>query len=82
MLRFRDRGFILISLFILLFLGVSNAYAYLDPGTGSLIVQVLIASAVSALFAIKIFWKRLTAFFRKVFHKETAGPSEDGHEKA
>ncbi len=82
MLQFRDRGFILISLFGLLFLGVFNAYAYLDPGTGSLIVQVLIASAVSALFAIKIFWKRLTALFRRIFHREAAGRSEDSQGKA
>ena len=44
-----------------------EALAYLDPGTGSYIVQIAIASAVSALFAIKIFWKRLKDKFHDIF---------------
>ena len=31
-----------------------NIRAYIDPGTGSLIIQVLIASFVGALFIIKV----------------------------
>ena len=46
-----------------------KAYAYLDPGTGSYIVQIAIASAVSALFAIKIFWKRLKDTFHEIFRR-------------
>ena len=46
------------------------AYAYLDPGTGSYIFQILIAGLVGGLFAIKIFWKRIKAFLKKIFSKE------------
>ena len=35
-----------------------NAYAYLDPGTGSYIFQMIAAAVLSSLLAIKIFWKR------------------------
>ena len=37
--------------------------AYLDPGTGSMIVQVIIAAITGVLFAIKVFWGRITTFF-------------------
>ena len=32
-----------------------NIHAYIDPGTGSLIIQILIASFVGGLFLIKVF---------------------------
>jgi len=41
------------------FLAASNqAWAYLDPGTGAIIVQALVASAATGLFVIrsKIAW--------------------------
>ena len=52
------------SLLILLLYGVftSPAHAYLDPGTGSLVVQALIAGLAGSLLAIKMFWKNITGF--------------------
>lgn len=41
----------------------NNAYAYLDPGTGSFLLQILIAGLVGAFFSIKIFWQRIKNFF-------------------
>lgn len=43
--------------------------AYLDPGTGSLIFQLLIASLVAGGFAIKIFWHQTKAFLARLFTK-------------
>ena len=42
-----------------------DAKAYLDPGTGSYIVQILIAAVVGGLFAVKMFWHRIKNFFSK-----------------
>jgi hypothetical protein len=42
-----------------------NVYAYLDPGSGSLVFQVILASLLGVLFSIKTFWKRIISFFRK-----------------
>lgn len=39
------------------------AYAYLDPGTGSMILQALIAGLMGALVTIKIYWARIKSFF-------------------
>lgn len=41
------------------------AYAYLDPGTGSMIVQALIAAFAAVSVSVGIFWKRLKAFFER-----------------
>jgi hypothetical protein len=41
-----------------------SSFAYLDPGAGSFAFQFLIAAGMAALFAIKMFWARIKAFFR------------------
>lgn len=41
------------------------ASAYLDPGTGSLVLQMLIAGALTAAASIKIFWAQLKEFVRR-----------------
>ena len=37
---------------------------YIDPGTGSLVIQMVIGFVVGGLVAAKVFWKRLIGFFR------------------
>lgn len=51
-------------LLIMLFI-TKPAYAYLDPGTGSFVIQVLIAFAVGAGAIVKLYWKKITAAFHK-----------------
>lgn len=41
----------------------SQAHAYLDPGTGSIILQATIAAVASSLFAIKMYWFKLKEMF-------------------
>lgn len=43
-----------------------NAYAYLDPGTGGLIIQALIASLVG----IGVFFKKIKNKFLRLFKKK------------
>ncbi|QDP02077.1 hypothetical protein [Thalassotalea sp. PS06] len=50
-----------ISLILLSF----PSYAYLDPGTGSIIIQGIIASIALGLATMKMWWHRFTGFFRK-----------------
>ena len=45
------------------------AYAYLDPGTGSIIIQSLIAALAAGFYIIKMYWYRLKTVFG--FNKET-----------
>ena len=55
----------------------SNANAYIDPGTGSLLVQGLIASVAAGLYTIKLYWYKIKKF---IFHSEDkldVNPDED-----
>ena len=46
---------------------IRDAFAYLDPGTGSYILQMVIAAALGGLLTIKIFWARIKRFFGRLF---------------
>ena len=37
--------------------------AYLDPGTGSMILQVIIGCIVGAAYAIKSYWYKILSWF-------------------
>lgn len=39
------------------------AFAYLDPGSGSLILQILIGAVAGAFFAVKAYWIKIKSFF-------------------
>jgi len=38
--------------------------AYLDPGTGSMLVQILVGGVAAAAVAIKLYWYRLLRLLR------------------
>jgi hypothetical protein len=62
-----------ITLFVA-FLAVQRpAFAYLDPGTGSIIVQGIIAAAVGAMVTIRLYWSRIKALF-------SSKPHDDGED--
>ncbi len=56
---------LLTALILIFVFGVftPTAHAYLDPGTGSIIVQAIIAGLAGSLLALKMFWTRITGFF-------------------
>ena len=60
---------VITGVFAFLFSGIfaQKAYAYLDPGTGSYIFQMIIAAVIGGLFAIKLFWAKVVLFFRNLF---------------
>ena len=49
--------------------------AYLDPGSGSMLLQVLLAVLLGAGVAIKIFWRNIKALFTG--KKAGEGAAED-----
>ena len=38
--------------------------AYLDPGTGSMLAQLLVGGLAAAGVALKLYWRRLLRFLR------------------
>ncbi len=53
-------------------LGAQNAYGYLDPGSGSVVMQAIVAALIGASLAIKMFWQRLKAFVIRLFSRSPA----------
>jgi len=43
----------------------NQPFAYLDPGTGSLIIQLLIGGLAALGISIKVFWKQIKGLFNK-----------------
>ena len=48
---------------ILSLLMFTDAVAYLDPGTGSMLLQVILGGIAAIGVAIKLYWHRLRAAF-------------------
>jgi len=57
----------LLAIVILVTTWAGDVHAYLDPGTGSYVLQIVIAGIVSALFTIKMCWRRVVDFFSNLF---------------
>ena len=48
------------------FTAESNAYAYLDPASGSIIIQYIVAGLVACMALMKTFWAKTKYFFDKI----------------
>jgi hypothetical protein len=53
------------------------ARAYLDPGSGSYLLQILLAGVVAALFTVKLFWLRIVTFVTSHLGRRRAGGRSD-----
>lgn len=68
-------------LFVLSCLFLCNdAYAYLDPGTGSFFLQSAIASIAAGFFVLKNYWNIFKAKFFSRKNIENVKNAEDGHD--
>lgn len=67
----------ILILIVSLFCIESFAYGYLDPGTGSYVIQILVAMIAGAGFAIKIYWGKIRAMFSKEKPQEDNKDEED-----
>jgi hypothetical protein len=57
-----------------LFLLPLRAYGYIDLGSGSYIIQLVIAGFVGLTFSLKIYWKKIKA---RLFKKKEVPKSPD-----
>ena len=62
---FKDLLIVTISLLFLEFFFAKPALAYLDPGTGSYVFQILIAGILGIIVTISAYWKKIVIFFKK-----------------
>ena len=61
--------FIKLLIFQILFFTIfsSSANAYLDPGTGSVILQAIVAGVAAFFTGIIFYWRKLQIFLKKIF---------------
>ena len=52
-----------------------NAHAYLDPGSGSMVMQLLLAGFAGVAVGLKTFWRKLWSRFRRAKPEPPAHPS-------
>ena len=57
-----------LSLFIY-FILINKSYAYLDPGTGSMILQAILGFIAASLAYLSFYWGKVKTFFNKLFKK-------------
>jgi hypothetical protein len=55
--------------FIILTFRQTAGDPYIDAGTGSIIIQALIGGAVAALLVLKIYWNKVSTFFKNRFSR-------------
>lgn len=72
---------VIAKLVLLLILGQvvfpQASYAYLDPGTGSYLIQILGASLFAGLYMVKRFWTDIKNFFALLFSRSKKEKSKD-----
>lgn len=61
------------------FLAATPAHAYLDPGTGSMLVQGLLAAVAAVSVSMGLFWRRIRLFLGRLFGGgDNEGKGSDG----
>jgi len=63
-----------ISLIIGLAAPPNHVRAYLDPGSGSILLQVLIAGLLASLLIIRSSWAKIKTFFNRLFSRDVDKP--------
>ena len=48
-----------------------SAYAYLDPGTGSILLQGLIGGIAGGIVVFRLYWDKLKSFFKRSGSEKT-----------
>ena len=50
---------------------------YLDPGSGSYFIQLLLASLMGALFMLGVYRRKVSNFIRNLFSKQSNNDEQD-----
>ena len=62
---------------MLLTLGTQSAFAYIDPGSGSALMSIIIGFFVASSVVIKTFWYKIVGLLGLSNEKKTSNPDSD-----
>lgn len=77
MIHSRRTAEIIALLVAFYFLFPRRVYAYLDPGTGSYVLQLIMAGLLGVAFLAKVYWRNVKAFLSNLLRKRREGREED-----
>jgi len=55
--------------------GLLSPALYLDPGSGSYLIQLLLAAVLGGAFVIKMYWQKIKDFFKNRGAKKPDDPT-------
>jgi hypothetical protein len=58
-----QKSFIFITMTAAISISPSVAFAYIDPGTGALMLQLLLGGIGGAIVVLKVYWGNVRKFF-------------------
>ena len=58
------------KILIFVLLAIDNLFGYIDPGSGSMILQMLLAGLFASLFYIKTIYLKIKILISKIFGKK------------
>lgn len=61
---------LLILLLTIYFSFITKSYAYLDPGTGSIILQAILGFIAAAITTLSFYWNKVKTLFSKIFKRD------------
>ena len=64
-----NKKFSLIYILTLIFFP-TKAFAYLDPGTGSIILQAILGFIAATITSVSIYWGKFKSLISKLFDKK------------
>ena len=62
--------FLLFLSSIVFILLTTKSFAYLDPGTGSIILQAILGFVAASIATLTLYWNKFKNFFTKIFSKK------------
>ena len=65
---------VVILCLIFILLAPAPSLAYLDPGSGSMLLQLILGGVAGLVVVFKLYWDRLLSFFG--VHKKTDDPDK------
>ena len=58
-----------------------DAFAYIDPGTGSFLIQILLGLVFGVSLGFKFIWRRVVNFFKSLSGAKKESNEKSGEEK-
>ena len=72
-MRISDLFVLTVVYFITFLIAPTRVYAYLDPGSGSILFQVLVGGVLAIAATVRLYWRR----FKSILKHDSTAPHPD-----